>query len=149
MKTNEQIKAAILNVIDKDIARTEKELEEYEQKLRDNESYYGCGGFYRRFEKCIEKRERHIEDIKEMRKTFGVAVQTDRVTVWSYYCPTCQTKVMLSSSFGKDVVDCPVCRRTIYKANSKEYFDVVRGSRFCEVQNEVIQLMSDGRVKGE
>ena len=150
MKSLNKLQEKYLKDIDKEIARTEKEIKEFEQKQHDNESYYGCGGFYHVFEKAIERRQKHLHNLESLKKNSAGTILTDPVTVYSYYCPTCSTKVMLSASFGKDMVDCPVCHRTIFKSSDYERFDVVRGSRWCISNHTTILLESDGnKIKAQ
>lgn len=77
----------------------------------------------------------------------GSIVLTDEVRLYSYYCPSCMIKVMLSGGYGEKV-DCPVCTRPIYKASDVEVMEIVRGSRMARVNgNHYIELTSNGMIK--
>lgn len=146
MKSIPLLQKKFFHMIDTEIERTKREIEDFEQKKRDNESYYGCGGFYRTYEKAIERRENHLHDLDNLKKSAGTAILTDEVTVYSYSCPNCRMKVMLSASFGKKTVDCPVCNRTIYACSDFERFEIVRGSRWGRNNGSFYRLKSDGSL---
>ena len=119
MRTISDMRARVQQIIEKEIAKTEKEIADFEEKIHDNEAYYGGGGWYTQFTKAKERREAYLEELKAFSKSSsGASVITDEVYIHSYYCPSCHIKVMLTAGFGEKV-ECPVCTRPIYKANSK------------------------------
>lgn len=147
MRTISDMRARVQQIIEKEIAKTEKEIADFEEKIHDNEAYYGGGGWYTQFTKAKERREAYLEELKAFSKSSGGAsVITDEVYIHSYYCPSCHIKVMLTAGFGEKV-ECPVCTRPIYKANDGEVMKIVRGSRHAKVHGYYIELTSDGRIK--
>lgn len=147
MRTISDVRARVQQIIEKEIAKTEKEIADFEEKIHDNEVCYGGGGWYTQFTKAKERREAYLEELKAFSKSNGGAsVITDEVYIYSYYCPSCHIKVMLTAGFGEKV-ECPVCTRPIYKANDGEVMKIVRGSRRTKVNGRYIELTSDGRIK--
>ena len=130
----------------KEIAKCNKEIEEFEHKIRDNAIVYGGGGWCTQFEKAKKRREDFIEELQGLERAQGTAVILDEISIYSYFCPTCQIKVMLNGGYGENVT-CPVCERRIYRANELEVMKVARGSRQAKVNNHYIQLDSYGRFK--
>ena len=147
MRTISDVRARVQQIIEKEIVKTEKEIADFEEKIHDNEAYYGGGGWYTQFAKAKERREAYLEELKAFSKSSGGAsVITDEVYIHSYYCPSCNIKVMLTAGFGEKV-ECPVCTRPIYKDNDGEVMKIVRGSRLAKVHGHYIELTSDGRIK--
>lgn len=147
MRTISDVSARVQQIIEKEIVKTEKEIADFEEKIHDNEAYYGGGGWYTQFAKTKERREAYLEELKAFSKSSGGAsVITDEVYIHSYYCHSCNIKVMLTAGFGEKV-ECPVCTRPIYKANDGEVMKIVRGSRLAKVHGHYIELTSDGRIK--
>lgn len=146
MHTIQDVKQRIHELIQKEIAKCNKEIEEFEQKIRDNAIAYGGGGWYTQFEKAKRRREDFIEELQGLERAQSAAVILDEISIYSYSCPTCQIKVMFNGSYGQNVT-CPVCERQIYKANDREVMKVARGSRQAKVNNHYIQLDSYGRFK--
>lgn len=146
MHTIQDVKQRIHELIQKEIAKCNKEIEEFEQKIRDNAIVYGGGGWCTQFEKAKKRREDFIEELQGLERAQGTVVILDEISVYSYSCPTCQIKVMLNGGYG-ETVTCPVCERKIYRANELEVMKVARGSRQAKVNNHYIQLDSYGRFK--
>lgn len=146
MHTIQDVKQRIHELIQKEIAKCNKEIEEFERKIRDNETVYGGGGWYTQFEKAKKRREDFIEELQGLERAQGTAVILDEIAVYSYFCPSCQIKVMLSGGYG-ETVTCPICERKIYRANSGEVMKVARGSRQAKVNNHYVQLDSNGYFK--
>lgn len=146
MHTIQDVKQRIHELIQKEIAKCNKEIEEFEHKIRDNAIAYGGGGWYTQFEKAKKRREDFIEELQGLERAQGTAVILDEISIYSYSCPTCQIKVMLNGGYG-ETVTCPVCERRIYRANDGEVMKVARDSRQAKVNNHYIQFDSYGRFK--
>lgn len=142
----DDIEQRIHELIQKEIAKCNKEIEEFEHKIRDNAIVYGGGGWCTQFEKAKKRREDFIEELQGLERAQGTAVILDEISIYSYSCPTCQIKVMLNGGYG-ETVTCPVCERRIYRANDGEVMKVARDSRQAKVNNHYIQLDSYGRFK--
>ncbi len=69
MVSIEKIKQRIEAVIDREIAITQKEITEFEEKIHGNEQCYGLGGWYNQFNKAKERREVHVEELKALKKS--------------------------------------------------------------------------------
>ena len=146
MKTIDDIRQRVAQIIKKEIEKTKREIADFEQKIKDNEVYYGGGGWYTQFEKAKERREKYLKELRAFGEAQAGAVVLDTLYIYSYYCPRCVLRVMLSSSYGEKV-DCPKCGRPIYKCNDGEEMQVKRGSRIARVNGNFIQLTTEGRVK--
>lgn len=64
MRTISDVRARVQQIIEKEIAKTEKEIADFEEKIHDNEAYYGGGGWYTQFTKAKERREAYLEELK-------------------------------------------------------------------------------------
>lgn len=64
MHTIQDVKQRIHELIQKEIAKCNKEIEEFEHKIRDNAIVYGRGGWYTQFEKAKKRREDFIEELQ-------------------------------------------------------------------------------------
>ena len=146
MHTIQDVKQRIHKLIQKEISKCKKEIDEYEHKIRDNAIVYGGGGWYTQFEKAKKRREDFIEELQGLERSQGTTVILDEINIYSYYCPNCQIKVMLNGRYG-ETVTCPVCERRIYRANDIEVMKVARGSRVAKVNNHYMQLDSNGYFK--
>ena len=146
IRTISDMRVRVQQIIKKEIAKTEKEIAGFEEKIHDNAVYYGGGGWCTQFTKAKERREAYLEELKAFSKSSGGAsVITDEISIYSYACPSCQLKVMLNGAYGETVA-CPVCERKIYRANDGETMEIVRGSRQARVNNHYILLDSYGRI---
>lgn len=146
MRGIEKMKARVADLINKEIQKTQKEIAEFEDKIHDNEVYYGCGGWYTQFNNAKVRREEYLEQLQHFADQQGTTVQVDTIYLHSYYCRRCNTKISLDSNYGEKV-HCPVCEMPIYKCNDGEEMKIVRGSRIAKVNGHFVQLASDGRLK--
>ncbi len=146
MHTIHDVKQRIHKLIQREISKCNKEIEEFEHKIRDNTIVYGGGGWYTQFEKAKKRREDFIEELQGLERAHGTSVILDEINIYSYYCPNCQIKVMLNVGYG-ETVTCPVCEKRIHKANDIEVMKVARGSRHAKLHNQYIQLDSNGYFK--
>lgn len=126
--------------IEKDI--TERERDQFEEKKHDEESYWGVGGNYCRYEKCVDQREAHLEELEALDKLIRDGAQpTEKLQLYPWYCPTCQDLIYLNDSrcrrtnTGTDIIDCPICQRTLYRGGVKTTWDVIKGSKYTEVRS--------------
>lgn len=136
----EEIKRRLKRVIDNEIALTERERAEFEAKKRSEEEYWGFGGNYCRFEKCEEKRVHHLEELEALAETLSSgAVVKEQLRLYPWYCPSCQMTVYLDdrrcrfTGSGSEIIDCPICQRTLYRAGNHTTWDVIKGSRYTSV----------------
>lgn len=60
-EVTEDVKQRIHELIQKEIVKCNKEIEEFEHKIRDNAIAYGGGGWYTQFEKAKKRREDFIQ----------------------------------------------------------------------------------------
>ena len=141
MNKIEEIVRRINRIIDIEVGITKRERDEYEEKKHSEASYWGIGGNYRRYEKCVEAREAHLEELEALRKqsTSGVEV-TEELRLYPFFCPTCQMTTYLSDSRSRhggnsDIIDCPVCMRTLYRAGNYTTWKTIRGSRHTELHD--------------
>jgi len=131
MKSMEVIRQRLLRVLKIEQSITERERDEFKQKKHDEESYYGIGGNYSRYEKCQQKREDHLRELKRLEKNLETYRPTDELKLYPWFCPTCRMRIFLESSASRgvnEVVDCPVCSRTIFRAAKSTTWEIIRGS---------------------
>lgn len=138
MVSIEKIKARIAAVIDREIAIAQKEIEEFEQKIHDNEEWYGLGGWYTQFEKAKQRRERHIEDLEALKSAQARTVKLETLKLYPWYCPSCQEVIYTTDSrpkhFMNNTIDCPRCLRPIYKAANWTTWNVEAGSKYSDTR---------------
>ena len=138
MVSIEKIKARIAAVIDREIARAQKEIEEFEQKIHDNEDWYGLGGWYTQFNKAKERREKHIEDLEALKMTQARTVKLETLKLYPWYCPSCQEVIYTTDSrpkhFANGTIDCPRCERPIYKAANWTTWNIEAGSKYNDTR---------------
>ena len=137
MNSINKIKERFKNIIDKEINRTKKELNIYVQKMIDNDSYYGLGGMHSRYEKAIERREKHLEELTQLNEqSCGKTVMLEKLTVYPFFCPNCQLQVMLNLNTYRnkreETIDCPICYRPIYKTCRCKSWNIEKGSEYVE-----------------
>lgn len=139
MVSIEKIKARIAAVIDREMAIAQKEIEEFEQKIYDNEEWYGLGGRYTQFTKAKERRERHIEDLEALKSAQVRTVRLETLKLYPWYCPSCQEVIYTTDSrpkhFMNGTIDCPRCMRPIYKAAKWTTWNVEAGSKYNETRS--------------
>ena len=132
MNSIETIKERIRRVIRTEMEITERERDEFRQKKHDEESYWGCGGNYRRYENCEAKREKHLNDLRKLEKGVEAYRPTEEMKLWPFYCPACQVTTYLNSSQSRqrrDIIDCPLCNKTLFRAAEFVTWEVIQGSR--------------------
>lgn len=141
MNKIEEIKRRIKRVIDIEIGITTRERDEFEQKRSDNESWYGLGGPYDRYTKCIDSRENHLEELEALKNQVENGLQlTETLKLWPWWCPSCQMTTYLDDSRSRhggttDIIDCPLCQRTLYRAAHYVTYETIKGSRHAEVHD--------------
>ena len=140
MVSIEKIKQRIEALIDREIAITQKEITEFEEKIRGNGQCYGLGGWDTQFNKAKERRETHIEDLEALKKSQGGAVILDNMKLYPFYCPSCQRTIYLDDSavknYRENTIDCPLCTRPIYRSAKYIEWKIQRGSRYARLHDE-------------
>lgn len=132
MNSMEVIRERIRRVLRIEQSITERERDEFRQKKHDEEAYWGVGGNYSRFEKCQKKREEHLQELRQLERNLESYRPTETLTLYPWHCPTCRMTVYLDSSASRnhnEIVDCPVCNRTLYRAAKRVNWEVITGSR--------------------
>lgn len=140
MRSTAEVKKSIARVIDKEIAITQKEIAEFEEKIYGNEQFYGLGGWYTQFNKAKKRREQHIEELEALKQAQGKAVILQPMRLYPYYCPACQLEVLLNDrrerNYVEHTIDCQVCTRPIYKSAHYIEWQVQAGSRYAKIHGE-------------
>lgn len=85
MHTIQDVKQRIHELIQKEIVKCNKEIEEFEHKIRDNAIAYGGGGWCTQFEKAKKRREDFIEELQGLERAQGTAVILDEISIYSYW----------------------------------------------------------------
>ncbi len=78
MHTIQDVKQRIHELIQKEIAKCNKEIEEFEHKIRDNAIAYGRGGWCTQFEKAKKRREDFIGERRIYRANDGEVMKVAR-----------------------------------------------------------------------
>ena len=132
MNKIEVIQERIRRVIRIEREITEKERDEVQRKKYDEEDYWGTGGNYNRFDECQRKREKHLEELNALERGFAGYRPTEELRLYPFYCPDCRVTTYLDSKTsrrGSDIVDCPLCNRTLFRAADSVTWEITRGSR--------------------
>lgn len=129
MNSITKIKTRIAALIQKEIDRSNAEIQELRQKQHDNMASYGIGGPYRRYDQAIECRQNHLKELEAIRKAQGCAVILETLRMYGYFCPTCSEKIYLTSR-NPDTVECPICMRRIYKDGAYTEWNVQKNSQY-------------------
>ena len=111
------IKNQIQRIIDKRKQKLTKEIDEYEAKMRETESYYGFGGPYYRQEAAKERREQELEEIEDFERQLRKATKHIKATVYAFGCGKCGAVCMTTRTPFDDWHECPTCRQMIYLRN--------------------------------
>ena len=114
MNSISKIRYRITSLLQKEIEKSNVEIELLQRKQHENMASYGIGGPYNRYEKAIERRRTHIKELESIQKAQGCAVILEPLRMYGYFCPTCGEKIYLTGRYP-DTVDCPICSRHIYK----------------------------------
>lgn len=108
------VKEKIQAVITKERQRLEKEIKSWNQKLHETEVYYGANGPYYRQLAAKEKRERQLDELKDLEEQLVKTVTHKELTPYILYCKHCGAVSMTFSQPHMDYADCPCCRHSIY-----------------------------------
>lgn len=141
MNTLDEIRKRIDRIIDNEVKLTEKELETFTQKQRDEESYWGVGGNYRRYEVCINKRQAHLDELEVLRQQSRQGLQmTETLKLYPWACPTCEMVIYLPDRKCRrggtsEIIDCPVCQRTLYRSGAYTTWETIKGSRKTQLHD--------------
>lgn len=140
MNSLTEIKRRLARVINNEMALTEKELKEFGQKKYEESQMWGVGGNYRRYEKCEEARQDHLEELKALEKViYHGANRTEKLRLYPWACPSCQMVVYMEdqrsrTGGGSEIIDCPICQRTLYRSGNYTEWETVAGSKRTEVR---------------
>ena len=137
MNTIEEIKRRIQRVIDIEKGITRREREEFVEKREAQSTYFGVGGFYRRHDRLVDDRDKHLEELDQLSHQTGSAIKTEKLTMYAWYCPDCNIRIMLNApscrhAFGKDAIDCPICQRTLFRDGARTSWTIASGSEYTE-----------------
>lgn len=138
----ETIQERINAMIDKEIDRTVKEIDEFSEKIYDNSIAYGGGGWNTQFEKARERREKHLEELRAMKEGTGRMVLKKTVRIYPYYCPDCKEKYYLPfPARNRDkTITCPLCERKIYASAEYEEWEQVKGTHVAKMHNSFVDM---------
>lgn len=138
MRSIVEIQKSMQRVIDKEIAITQKELEEYEEKIHDNNEYYGLGGWHTQFEKARQRRKDHLDELEALAKMQDSPVVLQELKLYPWYCPSCMETTYTTDgrpqNYHNNTIDCPRCTRPIYRAARYTTWKVQKGSKYNETR---------------
>lgn len=108
------IQSQISELIETRRKRLQLEISDFEKKQRDNETMYGCGGFYSRYQSCIEQREKEIEQLDALAKHYGGRIELrNKITRYRYRCANCGESFEVKNPIKTQYCDCPFCRHEV------------------------------------
>lgn len=131
MKNINKIKERIFHILSSEESKVNQEIEDLRQKQYDNSAYYGCGGFYNRYEKAIARRNSYLNELNSLKKANISTVVVDTLTLHAYYCPTCSQHVYTELS-SPETMYCPLCERKILRDGRYTKWVIVKDSKFTE-----------------
>ena len=112
----------------------EREIEEFEEKLRGTMEYWGCGGPYNRQEEAIERRKKQLDELDDFAMQLNRAKKHETVRMWIFGCRSCGSITMVNRQPFDDWHECPVCRQMVHLNSlpSKEFEIVDTGETWQE-----------------
>lgn len=113
------IKDRVAAIIRRQQQTLQDEIEMYRRKLRETESYWGCGGPYNRQEAAIEKREKQLEELNDFEMQLKYVEKHQDVHMYIFGCKHCGSITMVNQQPFDDWHECPVCRNMVYLKNLK------------------------------
>lgn len=129
-----KIKSRLKNILIAEAQRTSNEMDELRQKQHDNMSYYGSGGPYYRYEKAIERRKEHLNELETTKRALDNVVVLENLRLFGYFCPSCGEKVYLQTR-NPETVYCPLCERKIYQDGRYTEWKIQKGSQYTNVHH--------------
>lgn len=133
------IKERVGRIIQQQRKTLQGEIELYKEKLRDTESYWGCGGAYNRQQAAIDKREAQLEELDDFEMQLKHTAKHQEVTMYIFGCSSCKSITMVNRQPFDDWHECPVCRSMINlpTLKSKEFKIVDTGEAWMEQLKEL------------
>jgi len=134
----QSIQERVAGVIEDRRRQLTKEIEEWEQKMRDTEAWYGFGGPYMRQEEARDRRVRELEELENfagqqqrIRPHFDVHMNV-------LYCRGCGNVVMSLLCPSGEWHECPHCKKMMYdnEHNSREFTVEDKGQSWLELLKE-------------
>lgn len=110
------IKARVEQIIEERRKQLQKEIADWNRKLRDTEEYWGMGGPYMRQEEALERRKKELAELEEYARQLGKFIPFKEVNMYGLHCRNCGN-VILSLNISGEWSECPSCKKMIYDNN--------------------------------
>ena len=114
------IKDRVASIIEHQRKVLQNEIQEYQQKLEDTMSFWGCGGPYRRQEAAIERREKQLEELDDFEMQLRRTQKHQDVRMYIFGCKSCGSITMVNRQPFDEWHECPVCRQMIHLNKLKD-----------------------------
>lgn len=113
------IQARVGQIIEDRRAQLQKEIAEWEDKLRGTEEYWGWNGPYLRQEKALEKRTKELDELEEFARQLGKYTPYKEVGLYFLHCRNCGNVFMSNYSPTREWHECPCCKKMVYDNNPR------------------------------
>lgn len=94
-----------------------KEIDQWEDKLRGTEEFWGMNGPYMQQEAALERRKKELYELEEYARQLGKYIPLKEVTVTALFCRDCGNLILSNQSPTGDWTECPCCKHMIYCNN--------------------------------
>ena len=111
------IQTRIQGIIDQRRQQLTKERDEYKQKMRDTEAYWGLNGPYKRQEAAMECREKQLKELDDFEVQLKRTTKHIEPLVYIFACRECGAVCMTTKEPFSDWHECPTCRKMIRLEN--------------------------------
>lgn len=140
-----ELKERISTVIEERRKQLLKEIELFQAKVHDTESYWGFNGPYSRQAAALEKREKQLEELEDFAQQLRNTKKTRKVGMYVFGCHKCNSITMVSQPPFDDWHECPVCRNMVYLKNLPlvEFQIVDTGEEWTKLLREAVE--TEGR----
>lgn len=121
----QNIQERVAGVIESRREQLKKEINDWEEKLRDTELYWGLGGPYQRQAEALERRKAELEELEDFARQQGYIKRHQPARMHVLYCRECGNIVMSLHTPGGNWHECPSCKKMIYEDNPKmKHFNI-------------------------
>lgn len=98
-------------------AQLQKEIEEWRDKLRGTEEFWGYNGPYMQQAAALERRQKELDELEEYARQLGKYIPFKEVSVSVLFCRDCGNLILNSHSPTGKWAECPSCKHMIYCEN--------------------------------
>ena len=145
----DKVRQRIKGIITDNIKALDKEIEEFEQKLEDTQSFYGYdGGAYYRQEQALGRRLRDKEALEDLLNDSNrITVKTTELRLNYFTCRNCGSIVFTTATVPRGYHECPVCGHQVYSDSSYKASLEVAETAKSFLQNVKEKLLEEAEEK--